>query len=115
MIDRLVRLYEELIGDRAAADRWRGDSTDGRAAASQVSVTALMRSVTSGGVAARGDAAALKSAITAEEAQLAATPADDVIAVRTGRLRLGQLYRQAERFAEAHEQLGMVLAEEPSN
>jgi tetratricopeptide (TPR) repeat protein len=65
--------------------------------------------------APRAPTPASDDAIAAAEAELEATPPDAVERIRAARVRLGALYRDAGRLAEAYEQLSSVLSEEPGN
>ncbi|HEX8951246.1 MAG TPA: hypothetical protein VF945_05350, partial [Polyangia bacterium] len=101
----------EAIGDGAAIDRWLGEMRRLEpAVAARVDARALARTIT--GV----DPGTLQRDLEAAEAQLRALAGDeDVAAVCDARRRLGELYRDAGRRADAFEQLSLVLHDEPSN
>jgi len=112
LLEKLARASAELLGDERAAERWHAELRQAAAPASPVNVAALVRTIAPAPVATAGNA---RAAIEKEERTLASLPAHEVVAIRRTRLRLGQLYDQAERLADAHQQLATVLAEEPSN
>ena len=96
----------ETLGDDAAVERWVAEMRRLEpAVATRVDARALARTIT--GV----DAGELAAA----EANLRSLAGDDVAEVRVARRRLGELYRDAGRRAEAFDQLSLVLTDEPSN
>ena len=101
----------EALGDDVAVDRWVAELRRLEPAiAARVDGRALARTIT--GV----DEAELARSIEAAEAGLRSlVGADDVVAVRAARRRLGELYRDAGRRGEAFTELSLVLSEEPSN
>lgn len=113
LLHRLVRSSEEL-GDEAATQRWLAEARQLEPeAAARVNVRTLVGTVAPDH--APGDQATLRADIAAAEAQLAATSAEDVTALRALHERLGQLYRDAGRLGDAFRELSTVLADEPSN
>jgi len=101
----------EALGDEAAVERWTAELRRLEpAAAARVDVNALARTI--GAV----DEAQVKRDLEAAEARVRALALDDdVLALRAARRKLGELYRDLGRRAEAYEQLSLVLSEEPSN
>lgn len=100
----------ETLGDEAAIERWLAEIRRLEpAAAARVDPRALARTIT--GV----DEEQLLRDIAAAEAQLRALGGGELGALLEARRRLGELYRDAGRCAEALEQLALVLVDEPSN
>ncbi len=111
---QLAQLAEQL-NDPAALQRYLAEARRLEPqAAARVNVQALVRTIAFGDDGGAGEAR-LRRETTEAEQRLNALPADDVVRVRATRRRLGELYRDSGRFAEAFDQLSAVLADEPSN
>jgi hypothetical protein len=110
-IARKLLSAAEALGDQAAVDRWVAEMRRLEPAiAARVDVQALARTITG------RDESELRRAIEAAETRLRSLLEDDDVAeLRAVRRRLGELYRDAGRRADAFEQLSLVLSEEPSN
>jgi tetratricopeptide (TPR) repeat protein len=113
VLRKLVRVCEEL-GDEAAVQLLLAEERRLEpASAARVNMQTLVRTVVPGG--GQAAAAALDEAVAAAERELDDTPADEVVRIRAARRRLGELYRDAGRFAESYALLETVLSEEPDN
>ncbi|HEY7957635.1 MAG TPA: hypothetical protein VII38_20150, partial [Polyangia bacterium] len=114
LVEKLLRVCEGALADEPRAARFRSELGRDRAGAAQVSVAALVRTVSSEPIPApKNDR--LAAAIENAERKRAALPSDQIVAIRASHLELGQLYRQAERWDAADEELRAVLSEEPSH
>ncbi|MGZ3437877.1 MAG: hypothetical protein ACXVDD_00085, partial [Polyangia bacterium] len=110
-IARKLLSAAEALGDQAAVDRWLAEMRRLEPAiAARVDVKALTRTITG-----RDESELLSAIETAETRLRSLLDDDDVAELRAVRRRLGMLYRDAGRRADAFEQLSLVLSEEPSN
>jgi tetratricopeptide (TPR) repeat protein len=110
VLDKLIRLNADVLGDQEAAQHWRDELARSESRNSTVSMATLVRTVAPAHASSDPD-----SELGAEERKLASLPPEQVLAIRQSHLRLGQLQLKSGNYPAAREHLETVLAEDPSN